>query len=82
LVVVEEVVAALLSANCAAGGGAGVGEVVEGDWASANGKKPSSVAAAKARRFMVVESLSGCRKIKAAVYIDKDAARTASVNRT
>ncbi|HEV7473027.1 MAG TPA: hypothetical protein VGN90_03195 [Pyrinomonadaceae bacterium] len=75
LVVAE--VAALLSVNCVA---AGAG-VADGNWACASGKKQNRMAAAKARRFMVVESLPEYCQIKAAIYIDKDATRTAGVNR-
>jgi hypothetical protein len=39
------------------------------------------MAAASTKRFMVTESLREYRKIKATIYIDKDATRTMGVNR-
>jgi hypothetical protein len=76
-------VASLLSAAEVA---TGVGEDDWDDWddwddcARASGEKQTRTAAAKTRRFIVMESLPTCRKIKAAIYIDKDAPRSAGVN--
>lgn len=54
--------------------------VADVDWARDKGEKEKIKAAASTRRFIVVECLPECRKIKATIYIDKDAVRTAGVN--
>ncbi len=54
--------------------------VAEVDWARARGERENRNAAANIRRFIVVEGLPECRKIKASIYIDKDATRRAGVN--
>ena len=62
-----------------------VDEVLDGfedaDWLRARGEKQTRMAAASTKRFMVTESLREYRKIKATIYIDKDATRTMGVNR-
>ena len=68
----------LLSVKDGAGDVAGDGEAA---WPCASGEKQNRMLAASTRRFIVVENLPACRKIKATIDIDKDAARSAGVNR-
>jgi hypothetical protein len=75
--------------------GLGVGEAVRGDsvlsldvvlgvagavWARAREENKTRIVAANTRRFIILESLPEYREVKATIYIDKDATRSAGVN--